>query len=44
MVSEKQVLRTIESLQGSGKTFAEFIAEIFKVNSLKFMWVMLMKM
>ena len=29
-LSEKQLLSTIESLQGSGKTFAEFLAEIFK--------------
>lgn len=30
MVSEKQVIATIKELQGSGKTFAEFLAEIFK--------------
>lgn len=30
MVSEKQLLETIQQLQGSGKTFAEFLAEIFK--------------
>lgn len=30
MVSEKQLLDTIQQLQGSGKTFAEFLAEIFK--------------
>lgn len=30
MVSEKQVLATIAQCQGSGKTFAEFLAEIFK--------------
>lgn len=30
MASEKQVLETIQKLNGSGKTFAEFIAELFK--------------
>lgn len=30
MVSEKQITETIQQLQGSGKTFAEFLAEIFK--------------
>jgi len=30
MVSEKQLMDTIQQLQGSGKTFAEFLAEIFK--------------
>lgn len=30
MVSEKQLLETIQQLQGSGRTFAEFLAEIFK--------------
>jgi hypothetical protein len=30
MVSEKQLVETIRHLQGSGKTFAEFLAEIFK--------------
>lgn len=29
MVSEKLLLETIAQLQGSGKTFAEFLAEIF---------------
>jgi hypothetical protein len=30
MPSEKQLLDTIQQLQGSGKTFAEFISEVFK--------------
>lgn len=30
MVSEKQIEEMVESCKGSGKTFAEFIAEIFK--------------
>lgn len=30
MVSENQVQAMVESCKGSGKTFAEFIAEIFK--------------
>ena len=30
MVSEQHLLSTIQQLQGSGKTFAEFLAEIFK--------------
>jgi hypothetical protein len=30
MVSEKLLLDKIQELQGSGKTFAEFLAEIFK--------------
>jgi hypothetical protein len=30
MVSEQYLLSTIQKLQGSGKTFAEFLAEIFK--------------
>lgn len=29
MVSEKKLLDTIQQLQGSGKTFAEFLAEMF---------------
>ena len=29
MVSEKRLLETIAQLRGSGKTFAEFLAEIF---------------
>lgn len=30
MLSERHIISTIEKLQGSGKTFAEFLAEIFK--------------
>jgi hypothetical protein len=30
MVTEKQIKDTVQQLQGSGKTFAEFLAEIFK--------------
>jgi hypothetical protein len=30
MVSESKLLETIQQLQGTGKTFAEFLAEIFK--------------
>jgi hypothetical protein len=30
MVSEQEIIHTIKQLQGSGKTFAEFLAEIFK--------------
>lgn len=30
MVSEKIIQDTIQQLQGSGKTFAEFLAEVFK--------------
>lgn len=30
MATEHQILDTIQSLQGSGKTFAEFLAEVFK--------------
>ena len=30
MVNEKNIKDTIQQLQGSGKTFAEFLAEIFK--------------
>ncbi|NJO18730.1 MAG: hypothetical protein HC877_24320 [Thioploca sp.] len=30
MVSEKTILEAARQLQGSGKTFAEFLAEIFK--------------
>lgn len=29
MVSEKQLKNTIQQLQGTGKTFAEFLAELF---------------
>lgn len=30
MVSEKKILEATAQLQGSGKTFAEFLAEVFK--------------
>lgn len=30
MLSEQHIISTIEKLQGSGKTFAEFLADIFK--------------
>ena len=30
MVSQNHILETVKQLQGSGKTFAEFLAEIFK--------------
>lgn len=30
MISETEVQATIEKLQGSGKTFAEFVADLFK--------------
>lgn len=30
MVHQKEVLETIQNLQGSGKTFAEFIVEVFR--------------
>jgi len=30
MVSEQHILETVKQLQGSGKTFAEFLAETFK--------------
>ncbi len=30
MVSQNELLNTIASLQGSGKTFAEFLAEVFR--------------
>jgi hypothetical protein len=30
MVTEQEIHSTIKNLQGSGKTFAEFLAEIFK--------------
>jgi hypothetical protein len=35
MVSEKHIINTIQQLQGSGKTFAEFLAEIFKDKFLE---------
>lgn len=30
MVSEKDIMSTVQQLQGSGKTFAEFLVELFK--------------
>jgi len=35
MTSEKQITDIIQQLQGSGKTFAEFLAEVFKGKFLE---------
>ncbi len=35
MVSEQQIHESIQNLQGSGKTFAEFLVEVFKDKFLE---------
>jgi len=35
MVSEKNIIGIIQQIQGSGKTFAEFLAEVFKGKFLE---------
>lgn len=35
MISESKLLETIKQMQGSGKTFAEFLAELFKDKFLE---------